>query len=119
MWVFTISLPLPGLRTAYRTAKQSEVFCDLCDMLDEAAISDDAIMHPRQAEWRMSSLINLLRKIFREVGVVPGIIGLPGSDLQKRVVEILCGLEGGELIKLLTKRIEHLGFELFNELAQS
>ena len=46
--------------TAYRTAKQSEVFCDLCDMLGEDANSDDAIMHPRQAEWRMSSPINFL-----------------------------------------------------------
>ena len=69
--------------TAYRIAKQSEVFCDLCDMLDVAADSDDAIMHPRQAEWRMSSPINFLREIVREVGVVPGIVGLPSGDLQE------------------------------------
>ena len=79
---------------AYRTAKQSGVFCDLCDLLDVIANSHDAIMQPRQAEWRMASPINLLRKIVREV-VVPGIVGLPSRDLQKRVVGILSGLEGG------------------------
>ena len=88
-------------------------------MLDVAADSDDAIMHPGQAEWRMSSPINFLRKIVREVEVVPGVVGLPSRDLQKRVVGILSGLEGGdELIKVLTKRVEHLGFEFCNVLAQ-
>ena len=105
--------------TAYRIAKQSEVFCDLCDMLDMAADPDDAILHPRQAEWRMSSPIDLLRKIVREVEVVPGIVGLPSGDLQKRVVGILSELEGDELVKVLTKRVEHLGFELCNVLAQN
>ena len=83
--------------TAYRTAKQSEVFCALCDMLDVAANSDDAIaiLHPRQAEWRMSSPVSFLRGIVNEVEVVPGIIGLPSTDLQKRVVGILSGSEGG------------------------
>ena len=81
--------------TAYRTAKQSEVFCALGDMLDLAANSDDATMHPRQAEWRMSSPVNFLRKIVREEEVVPGIIGLLSSDMQKRVVEILFGMGGG------------------------
>ena len=80
--------------TAYRTARQSEVFCALRDMLDVAANSDDAIMHPRQAAWRMSSPVNLLRKIVNEVEVVPGIIGLPSSDLRNRAVDILFGLGG-------------------------
>ena len=80
--------------TESRTATQSEVFCALCDMLDVAANSDDAIMHPRQAEWRMSSPVNLLRKIVNEVEMVPGIVGLPSSDLQQRVVYVLFGLGG-------------------------
>ena len=63
-------------------------------MLDVAANPDDAIMQPRQAEWRMSSPINFLRKIVREVEVVPGIVGLPSRDLQTRVVGILLGLGG-------------------------
>ena len=66
-------LAVTARASAYRTAKQSEVFCDLCDMLDVAADSDDAILYPRQAEWRLSSPANLLRKIVREVEVVPGI----------------------------------------------
>ena len=81
--------------TAYRTAKQSEVFCALCDMLDLATNFDDAIVHPRQAEWRMSSPLNFLRNAVREVEMIPGVIGLPSSDLQKRVVEILSGIRGG------------------------
>ena len=105
--------------TAYRTTKQSEVFCDLCDMLDEAATPDAAIMHPGQAEWRMSSPINFLRKIVREVEVVPGVVGLPSSDLQKRVVGILSRLGGGELIRVLTKRVERLGLEFSDGLAQN
>ena len=76
--------------TAYRTAKQSEVFCDLCGMLDVAANSDDAIVQPRQAEWRMSSPVNFPREIVNEVEVVPGT-----TYWTRRVVEILCGLEGG------------------------
>ena len=105
--------------TAYRTAKQSEVLCVLCDMLDLATSSDDAIMHPRQAEWRESSPMGFRRKIVREVEMIPGIIDLPGSDLQKRVVETLVGMGGGdELINVLTKRIRHLGFEFCDELAQ-
>ena len=80
--------------TAYRTAKQSDVFRALCDMFDLAANPDDALMHPRQAEWRMSSPLNFLREIVREVELVPGIIGLLSNDLQKRVVEILSGMGG-------------------------
>ena len=48
-------LAVTARASAYRTAKQSEVFCDLCDMLDVAADSDDAILYPRRAEWRLSS----------------------------------------------------------------
>ena len=48
------------------------------------------------------------------------IVGLPNGDLQKRVVGILSEIEcGGELIKVLTKRIEHLGFEFCGLLAQN
>ena len=99
--------------TAYRTAEHSEVFCALSDMLDLAMSSDDAIMHPRQAGWRESSPINLLRKIVREVEMIPGIVGLPDNDLQKRVVKTLVSMGGGsELVDVLTKRVRHLGFEL-------
>ena len=104
-------LAVTARASAYRAARQSEVFCDLCGMLDVAADSDDAIMYPRQTEWRMSSPINFLREIVREVEVVPGIVGLPSGDLQRRVVGILSELEGVELVKVLTRRIEHLGFE--------
>ena len=88
-------------------------------MLDVAADSDDAIMYPRQAEWRMSSPINLLGKIVREVEVVPGIVGLPSGDLQRTVVGICLKWRGGELVKVLIKRVGHLGFELCDVLAQN
>ena len=104
-------LAVTARASAYRTAKQSEVFCDLCDMLDVAADSDDAILYPRQAEWRLSFPISLLRKIVMEVEVVLGMVGLPSGDLQGRFVGVLSELEGGELVKVLARRIEHLGFE--------
>ena len=80
--------------TAYRTAKQSEVFSALCDMLDLATNSADATMRPRQAAGRESSPLSFLRKVVREVEMVPGFIGLHSSGLQKRVVEILPGMGG-------------------------
>ena len=95
--------------TAYRTAKQSEVFCALCDMLDLATNSDDAIMHPRQAEWREPSPLSFLREVVREVEVVPGVIGLPSSDLQKRVVEILSGLGGMNYVMFWLRGLRILG----------
>ena len=48
-------LAVTARATAYRTAKQSEVFCSLCDMLDRAMDSDDMVLCPRLAEWRESS----------------------------------------------------------------
>ena len=112
-------LAVTARASAYRAAKQSEVFCDLCDMLDVAADSDDAILYPRQAEWRLSSPANLLRKIAREVEVVLGIVGLPSGELQRRVVGVLSNFEGGgELVKVLARRIEHFGFEFCDTLAQ-
>ena len=108
--------------TAYRTAKQSEVFGDPCCMLDRAMDSDDAILYPRLAGWRETSPINFLRKIVREVEAVPGIVGLAEScsNFQRKVVNILsssCG--SSELVDVLTRRIAHLGFESPDELAQS
>ena len=106
--------------TAYRTAKHSEVFSSMSDMLDLAMASDDAILHPRLAEWRESSPINFLRRIVREVETVPGIVGLHGYDLQRKVVKILDEADGGgELAGVISKRIRHLGVEPSDELAQN
>ena len=63
---------------------------------------------------------NLLRKIVREVEVVPGILGLPSGGLQRRVVGVSFNFEGGgELVKALARRVEHLGFEFCDVLAQN
>ena len=66
----------------------------------------------------MSSPINFLRGGVREVEVVPGTVGLPSGDLQRRVVGVLSELEGGELVKVLTRSMEHLGFEFCDMLAR-
>ena len=105
-------LAVTARASAHRIAKQSEVFCDLLDMLDVAADSDDAIMYPRQAEWRLSSPISLLRKIVREVEVVPGIVGLPSGDLQRRVVWVVSELEGE--VNLLRSWLEGLSISVLN-----
>ena len=39
--------------------------------------------------------INLLRNIVREVEMIPGVVELPATNLQKRVVKILVDADEG------------------------
>ena len=52
--------------------------------------------------------------------MIHGVVELPATNLQKRVVNILVDADGGgELVGVLSKRIRHFGFECCDELARN
>jgi hypothetical protein len=92
----------------------------LTEMLDEVYSSDDVLLNPRLDVWRSTQPLSYLRKVVREVEAVPGVLELPEAGVQKRVVAILVGREGGAgLFKVLSRRIAHFGFLDSEFLAQS
>ena len=88
--------------TAYRTARVSQVFSDLDDMLRTVAQSDrPALIEPgderevRHADWMATSPMAFLRGVARDVGSIPGVAGLPAEGLQRQLMRVLRGIEGG------------------------